>query len=179
MRDNDRHNRDRMQLMERLYSQFYRRLYLYAMTFVSDADDAGDIVSDLFSDLWQQWQMTVEVNPPPSNYLYTSVRNRCLDWLRHNKVHANYIRLAEATAETFDNVEEVEAYERRIAEISRIISTLPEPKRSVLNCCYFKHLTYRQAAEQLGLSTVSVKKHIMGVFKMLRKALKNNKVFIL
>lgn len=164
-----------MQLMERLYSQFYRRLYLYAMTFVSDADDAGDIVSDL----WQQWQTTAEVNPPPSNYLYTSVRNRCLDWLRHNKVHANYISLAEATAEAFDNVEEVEAYERRIAEISRIVSTLPEPKRSVLNCCYFKHLTYRQTAERLGLSTVSVKKHIMGVFKMLRKALKNNKDFIL
>ncbi len=165
--------------MERLYSQFYRRLYLYALTFVGDADEADDIVSDLFSDLWQQWQASAaEIKPPPSNYLYTSVRNRCLDWLRHSKVHANYIRLTEATAETFDNAEEVKEYERRIAEIARVINTLPEPKKSILDCCYFKHLTYRQTAEKLGLSVVSVKKHIMGVFKMLRKALKNNKAFI-
>lgn len=168
-----------MQLMERLYSQFYRRLCLYAMTFVGDADEAGDIVSELFSGLWQQWQVQeAEIKTPPSNYLYTSVRNGCLDHLRHNKAHANYIRLAEATAETFDNAEEVEAYERRIAEMSRAISTLPEPKKSILDCCYFKHLTYRQTADKLGISVVSVKKHIMGVFKMLRKSLKNNKAFI-
>lgn len=166
----------KMQLMESLYGKFYKQLYIYALSFLSDEDDAVDIVSDFFSDLWQQWQYADDITPPPSNYLYTSIRNRCLDRLRHDQVHRNYALLAE-TRETLDNTDEVEAYERKLSELGHIIEGLPEPKRSIMTCCYFKRLTYKQTAEQLGLSVSSVKKHIMRVFKMLRQSLKNNKEF--
>lgn len=175
MREKD-YNDEKMKLMEQLYARFYKPLYIYALSFLNDEEMSGDVVSDFFSDLWQLWQTTDYATPPPSNYLYTSVRNRCLDILRHDKVKQNYAKLSE-TREKFDNAEEVAAYERKITELSRILSQLPEPKKSIMDYCYFKHFTYRQTAEKLGLSVASVKKHIMRVFKMLRETLKNDKEF--
>ena len=61
--------------------------------------------------------------------------------------------------------------ENRISELKEAIDRLPEPGKTILHCCYFKHMTYQQAAEQLQLTLVVIKKNMLKVFKILRKEL--------
>ncbi len=159
-------------LMEQLFETYYTRLYLYALNFLEDEEDAKDVVSDAFATIWQQWQHETEPKEPSSSYLYTTVRNQCIDLLRHSKVKENYATFVEQYGELSD--EDGDEYEERIQELARHIEELPEPEKSILHCCYFKHMSYQETADALQLTLVVVKKRMLKVFKLLREVLRND-----
>ena len=163
------HRRKQMRLMEQLYEQYYRRLYLFALAMVGDEEDARDIVSEVMASVWQQWQCDADTTPTKS-FLYPATRNRCLDVLRHNKVHERYAAMAAAT-DSFSTDAEVDEYEERIAMLYEAIGNLPEPDRSIVSCCCLNRLTYKQAASHLGLTEAVVHRRIMRAYKQLRERL--------
>jgi len=163
------HRRKQMRLMEQLYEQFYRRLFLFALSMVGDEEEARDIVSEVMAGVWEQWQAE-SVAAPTKSLLYTATRNRCLDVLRHSKVHERYAAMAAAT-DSFSTDAEVDEYEERIAMLYEAIGNLPEPGRSIVRCCCLNRLTYKQAASYLGLTEAVVHRHIMKAYKLLRAQL--------
>ncbi len=163
------HHRKQIRQMEQLYEQFYRRLYLFALAMVGDEEDARDVVSEVMVSVWQQWQSDADKTPTKS-FLYTATRNRCLDVLRHNKVLERYAAMAAAT-ESFSTDADVDEYEERITILYEAIGNLPEPGRSIVRCCCLNRLTYKQAANYLGLTEAVVHRHIMKAYKLLRERL--------
>lgn len=155
--------------MEQLYKQFHTRLYLYALTILDNEDDAKDTVSDVMQQIWEQWHADgTEECIPGAAFLYTAVRNRSLDRLRHSKVTGRYAEAMRAT-EAFDDDGQAEEYETRVERIRHAISQLPEPGQTVLRHTYFKNLTYKQTAEILGMSENMVHKHMIRMFRLLRE----------
>ena len=68
---------------EIIYKTYYSRLYYYTFQFITDEENSKDIVNDVFEKIWiQRHELKLETL---SSYLYTLVRNRCLDYLRHKK----------------------------------------------------------------------------------------------
>lgn len=158
--------------MENLYSLFYQKLYAYAMGMLDDEDVAMDVVSGVMQTVWEDWNSeSPKLLNPSSAVLHTMVRNRCLDVLRRAKVKEKYVAMVEATTE-FEDDEAVRDFEERIAEVRSAVNKLPEKTRNVLECTYYKKLSYRETAEWLGISEVTVKKHMMKAYKMLREMLK-------
>lgn len=157
--------------MESLYERFYRQLYLYALTFLSDEEEARDIVQNTFAYLWNKWQINEEDHAATSTYLYRLVRNQCIDFLRHDQARRNYTALMQLT-DTMENPEDSIEYENRIVMLERAVVQLEEPGKSILRCCYYEKMTYQQAAEKLGLTLVVVKKNMLKVFKKLKNMLK-------
>lgn len=160
--------------MERLFSSYYTRLYLYALNILEDEDEAKDVVSNVFALIWQQWQQSEQPKPPGASYLYTLVKNNCIDQLRHSKVKENYALFVERYSK-YSYDEEPAEYERRIQTVSLLIDRLPEPDKSILHCCYFKKMSYKETAESLQLTLVVVKKKMLKVFKFLREELRKDK----
>lgn len=66
---------------ESVFSEFYVPLVLYACKFVKDHDVAEDIVQDFFCKLWEGRRHLPDIRSFKT-YLYTSVRNRSLNYLR-------------------------------------------------------------------------------------------------
>lgn len=161
----------RMAEMERLFKAFQHKLYLFALTYLNDTEEAHDVVSSVFETIWQQWHMGKAVETTPT-YLYTLTKNRCIDLIRREKARRNYADLLNA-AEQFDTSAAVHNYEQRIVKLQEAMETLPEPGKTILNCCYFKHMSYQETADALQLSLVVVRKNMLKVFKMLREKLKN------
>jgi RNA polymerase sigma-70 factor (ECF subfamily) len=161
-------NNNDIDKMRRLYEQFYDRLFLYARTFLDDVEESRDVVSETFQTVWERWQN--DVRDPGSSYLYTIVRNRCLDRLRRSKASINY-REEAIHSEAFSNDEEVQEFEKRVSLIHQAAESLDEPGRTILRCTYYDKLTYRETAEKLGISENMVHKHMLKVFKQLRKLL--------
>ena len=156
--------------MESLYKRFYRQLFLYALTFLEKDEEANDAVSDIFAIVWHKWQEKDNGAEPTLSYLYTLVRNRCLDILRHDKARRNYAALMELS-NPLDTYEEALEYEQRIKELSKVIAALPEPGKTILNCTYFKKMTYQQTADLLELSLKTVKRNMLKVFKIIHNSL--------
>ena len=167
---NMRKNNEMMSLMETLYESFYQRLFLYALTFLDNEDEAKDTVSEVFSKVWSEWKKCGHAEQVTQAFLYRLTRNKCLDILRHDKARRNYVAFLDKMP-SFENDDDVVLYEDRIIQLKQAIENLPEPGKTILHCCYFKHLTYQQTAELLNLTQVVVKKNMLKVFKILRKEL--------
>lgn len=150
---------------EIVYKEYYVRLYHYAYDFVDDMDVSKDIVSDVFSKLWKNYQH-LDVDKLPS-FLYVCVRNECMNYLRKQRGMDKYVEYCKAAFS-----EEDESYwqtmDERIAEIAKVVDAMPSKTRFVLEQCYLEQHTYKEVAEMLDISTNGVKKHIMKAFSMLR-----------
>lgn len=161
----------KIQRMELLYEKFYNRLYLYAHTFLFDADEAKDVVGDVFQMIWEDWSHEdSRYEDPTVSFLYVTIRNRCLDRLRHTKASDNYVSEF-MNAGLLVNDEEVADFEERVLLLRKAVDRLPEPGRTILLHVYFKRLTYHQTSEMLGVSENMIHKHMVKMLKLLRKML--------
>lgn len=163
---------DKWHGMEQLYEQFYERLVVYAFGFLSSKEEASDVVSGVMELIWNDWQADTPRYPNPNApLLYSLVRNKCLDILRHSKAHNRYASLFLATADMTTPMD-VDAFEERISKLQAAIAELSDADRDVLRCTYFEHMTYKQAAEALDISENTVHKRMLRTFRTLREMLK-------
>lgn len=96
---------------EIIYKTCYSRLYYYTFQFITDEENSKDIVNDVFEKIWiQRHELKLETL---SSYLYTLVRNRCLDYLRHKKVEQQY-------ADLYDLISQKEFDDSELYELSLI-----------------------------------------------------------
>lgn len=151
---------------ERMYKENYARLYYYAFRFLTDEEACKDVVNDVFEKVWQQFdELKAETS---SAFLYTQVRNRCIDRLRHQQVEEQYAELYRALSE---DVSEIRADEReeRLARIEKTIANLTDPTKTILKQCYYENKKYQEVADEFGISVSGVKKHIVKALKLLRE----------
>ena len=151
-----------------LFLAMHPKLIRYATTLMGDADEAKDIVSDVFGKAWQEFD---SLSNEPNAWLYTATRNGCLNRLKHQQVELSHIEaIVLATQADVDNgYWEHEALLQKAEAIAR---SLPEPTCTVLRLCYWEKKTYQEVAEQLGISPDTVKKHISKALQMLREEMK-------
>ncbi len=160
---------DEEQRFHTLFVEMYPMLVRYAAALMTDADEARDIVSDVFERAWQR-HATLD-DESGHAWLYAAVRNACLNRLKHLQVEREHLEaVIEATrADMADNYRQHEVLLRRAEEIAH---SLPEPTRSILRMCYWDKQTYRQVAEHLGISPDTVKKHISKALRTLRETMR-------
>lgn len=152
------------QQFDRLYRTYYKPLFHYAYGFVDDAEGCRDILADVFERLWnRRKQITADT---ASSYLYQCVRNECIDRVRRMKLERQYEDYALAAAGRTTTIEEED---ERLKAIRDTIKAMPEKTQQVLEACYFEDKKYREVAEQMDISTSTVKKHIVRALATLRE----------
>lgn len=148
-----------------LFLSMHPRLIRYATTLMGDADEAKDIVSEVFGRAWEYFS---SLGDEASAWLYTATRNACLNRLKHLQVEQAHIEaIVLATQADVDNG--YWEHEILLQKAEAIARSLPEPTCTVLRLCYWEKKTYQQVAEQLGISPDTVKKHISKALRMLRE----------
>ena len=68
-------------LIDSLFRSQYRPLCIYAIHYIGNTDEAEDIVSACFAMLWERMAGGVKIENARA-YLYSAVRNSCIDRLR-------------------------------------------------------------------------------------------------
>ena len=79
------HELDKFKL---LYLENAPRLIFYASKYV-DSDTAEDLVHDIFIKIWQKKEI-YSVEEGLKTYLFRSVQNACLDYLKHKSIEMTY-----------------------------------------------------------------------------------------
>ena len=135
-----------------LYEEFFHVLLAVACKYV-EREVAEDIVQDVFFKLWstpQKFLHTTDLR----FYLYRSVQNQCLNYIRDKKVEDRYRDRAEVVSEDFfyNTVLEEEIFIR----LQQAIEELPEKYRKVINL-NLEGLSDKEVALRLGISIDAVK----------------------
>lgn len=148
------------------YRRYYSSLYYYAYGFVEDAEACRDVVADAFG---QAWTNVSRLTPATlKSYLYTCVRNKCIDYLRRTQAEKQYVESLTEVAEEDEGLTP-EELEERLQTVEQLLEELPPKTRFVLEQCYYEHKKYQEVADILEVTTHAVKKHITKALSFLRE----------
>ncbi len=155
-----------------LFNFYYPGLVVYANRFLVNNHLAEEIVQGIFVKLWQD-RRYIEINSSVKSYVFQSVKNKCLDILKHRKIKDHYASKVRHEAETsneetWDTYVESELYLILIREIEK----LPPECQKVFRYSRMRNLSNKEIAEKLGISVRTVENQISKALKILRIALK-------
>jgi RNA polymerase sigma-70 factor (ECF subfamily) len=166
---------------ERLYLQYRPRFVTIATGYVRDRMVAEDIVTDCFMSYFENRdRLSAEIMPVM--YIMTSVRNRCLNWLRdqstHNRIEEHIQQTSQrsikANLMSLEVCDPHKLFEDEVSEIvRREISAMPTITQRVLTGLRFEGRSYADIASELGISVRRVEYEVQKAMKKLRNALKD------
>lgn len=155
-----------------LYHRYYQVLVLYSMSLVSDETAAEDIVQDVFYVLWKK-RLSFEHPSNLKSYLYNSVRNKSIDFIRHRNVQANYVEQVLNSHPSFDvsaQGEENFFSEEIYRQLFQAIEKMPNRQREIFKL-YLEGKSNADIAEALQITVETVKVHKRRGKEYLRKNL--------
>lgn len=153
---------------EKLFRELFKPLCGFAMKYVGDLDEARNLVHEVFITVWEKFD-SLPADTNYKSYLFTSVRNRCLNYLRDKKNHLSLEKMSEDNfSETNTQLETAELEK----EIELAIHSLPDKCRQVFELNRMEGLKYAEIAEKLGISVKTVEAQMSKALSVLREHLR-------
>ena len=139
---------------------------------MNDEDTAKEITQNVFINLWQN-KKHIDSDRPVKSYLFTSVRNRCLNHIRDNKKFRSSVLDVEIA--DYETAYESDAFsvEELETKISSALDKLPERCRQVFTLNRFEDMKYKEVAEKLNISVKTVEVQMSKALKIMREELKD------
>jgi RNA polymerase sigma-70 factor (ECF subfamily) len=157
--------------LESLFREHFTGLCQFAAGYVRDDDVAMEIVQDAFVNLWEK-RDTIDLSKPVKSYISTSVRNRCLNYLRDHKKFSNDLLVLENLShETIYDPSDRLVETDISKQIAGAIAELPEKCREVFIMSREEHLKYQQIADRLNISVKTVETQMSKALQHMRNRL--------
>lgn len=158
----------------------------YARAFL-DEEWADDVVQDVLFSFWQN-RGRINTDYPIRSYLLRSVYNRSMNYLRRQKLAADFrewndMRIMELGLEGSDpdrNPVIRRLFDGDLREsLTKAIDSLPARCREVFIKSYIEDKTNKEISMEMDISLSTVENHMYKALKLLRLALSDDKAFIL
>lgn len=156
--------------LKKIFDLYYEALVLYANRFLPLKDECEDLVQDIFVTLLEKKQSFPD-DVSLKAFLYKSIRNKCFNVIKHNKVKNKY------AASTIQSLEDDNLFLKQILEeeivrqLHQAINVLPDRKKEIIKLS-LKGLNNNEIAETLGIKLQTVKTMKSQSYKILRDQFK-------
>ena len=153
----------------KIFRHYYTDMVMFASLFLEDKADCEDVVQNVFTRLWSE-RHNQNIKVSLRSFLMTSVKNQCLDEVRHRKVKHNYHQQLppsplDITPENYYLFSELsERLESAMLE-------MPEADREALQLSRIERLKYAQIAQQQGVSVRTIEVRVSRALKFLSSRL--------
>lgn len=166
---------------EALFKEYYFILARFSWRYVGSESIAEEMVQEVMASIWETRE-SFEITGSLRAYLFKAVRNRSLDYLKHQRVKQKYIDSHRNKEDhSFIDIEfNDEERESRIRmAIEREIEALPHRSRMTFKLHRHDGLTYEEIAEVMDVSIKTVESQMVRTLKKLRERLSYLLSFIL
>ena len=157
--------------LQQLFDEHYVALCRTALRLVHRTEIAEELVQDVFIYLWEKRE-SLRITSSVSAYLFRAVRNRSLnhlksraaryDWAAPVEEHHRPTEASPADTLQFSQLNEA---------LEHALQKLPQKCLLIYSLSRYEELTYREIAEQLGVSVKTVEYHMGQALKYLRQYL--------
>ena len=154
--------------IESLYMKIYRGLVSFANNYLSPNYSflSEDVVQECIYNAFKR-KDSIKRGFLKA-YLFTSVRNACLNILRKGRSNENYLKyFNESENDIINNIIEEETFHILFTTIEKLSFN----HREVLNMSFFEGLKISEIAQRLGLSEIAVKKRKANALEALKELL--------
>jgi RNA polymerase sigma-70 factor (family 1) len=171
---------DKMAFAE-FYNRYHKPVYRYLISLVKVPEIAEDLVHEIFLKLWDI-RLKLEIKENFKGYLFWMCHNKAADTTKKiagerilkNQLLLHYYHTL-STVETH-TLEQLQRYDNLIDEA---LNSLSPQRRKVYELCKKQGKSYQEAANELQISTHTVKEHMSYALSALRDFLRQNGEFSL
>lgn len=158
---------------ERYFRLLYRPLGMYALRMLGDIPSAEDVVQEAFAAVWVKVAQGTDIGAFKP-YIYRAVHNAAL--MRLRRADNNTVSIDElGTERVEDEAAPVTDADMELAErdarLWETVGRLPERCRQVLLMCKRDGMSYREVAEEMGISVKTVENQMNKALRTLRESL--------
>lgn len=149
------------------FRKYYTSLCYFANSILRDEEEAKDIVQECYIKLWNS-QTINERAETLRSFMYTAVRNRCLNFLKRKKIikKAQFQLLkSNNDLEYFDEA----AFAEMMRRIVNYTEDLPSQMQQVFKLYYIEGKKYTQIATELKSSPEAVRKQKTRALNFIRQ----------
>jgi len=157
-----------------LFKKYYSDLLRFCLKFVRKPEIAEEIVQDQFIYLWDK-RNNIKITSSIESYLYKSVRNKSIDYLKSSYVNLNF--------ENEDAILNKQGYLNPVSEIEMkdLVSIVEEAIRKLPEKCYAIFtmsrnggLSNKEIANKLEISIKTVENQITIALKKIKEYIEND-----
>lgn len=152
-------------------------MYAVALVMLGDADEAADVLNDVFADILGG--KTMVPTGCSDGWWVVAVRHRCLNLLSHRSARQRMERQLATDSHidtTRSEAEIVEAIDNEADRLDRVYqcidNSLAPQTRRILLMHYRDKKKYRQIASELGISETAVYKHLAKGIKQIKEEIR-------
>lgn len=159
---------------------WYSKLFNFAKGYLRDQENVAEVIQDVFLQLWDQRYKLAD-NTSLDAYLFTLTRNRCIDFIRRERLALQFIKdRADEYAQLTDSfyalsdpvLDDIFMKEFQ-KEIDSTVSSLPDQCKKVFLMSREKGLKNKEICQILDLSPKTVESHITKALKAIRYTLES------
>lgn len=156
---------------EAVYRLYFSKMCDLARYLIHESEVVEELAQDVFMKIWEnrrQWQPKGSIR----SYLYRAIKNRSLDYLKHQKVEHNWLKLnwgldADHQESPHEHLVQTELEQ----QIEKWVQELPDKRKMVFLLSRTHGLTNKEIAEVLDISVNTVETQMGRALKQLRGCL--------
>ena len=157
--------------LEMLFKAHYASLCRFAKSILKDAEQAEDMVQEVFMKCWDKREQ-IQLTGAFKSYLFTAVRNHCFNAL---KINERKFWMEEGMEDderiSVNDVIEQIAAKTLNEKINNAIELLPDKCRLTFQLSRFENMSYKEIAETMGVSVKTVENQMGKALSVLRSSL--------
>lgn len=147
------------------------KLYRLAKRILVSSDEAEDAVQEVLLKLWKGKQQ-IETYDNPEAYAVTMTKNYCLDRLKSKQ--ASNLKIVHNSHPAVENVESKIEVEDSVAMVFKIMETLPEQQKIVLQLRDVEQYEFSEIAKMIDSTEVAIRVALSRARKTVRDKLIKN-----
>lgn len=155
--------------LKKIYKLYGSRIFFFINSYTHNREISEELVQDVFIKLWN-YKENLESTKTVTSFIYTIAKNHAIDFIRKNRVKIYSIDSVNERDYSEGNLGEVKLiYDEEEKLIKEAIEHLSPRKREVFELHRIEKLTYKQIAEQLGITVSAVEKNISSALKEIQQ----------
>lgn len=154
-----------------IFNYYYSSLCAFSLQYIDDRKSVEDLVQDFFVYLWVE-APRIKIKSSLKSYLFTAIKNRCLDYQKHHKITEKYRNFILFSSEKDTNSSEYFFAESELRQaIQTSLGKLPPRCREIFEYSRLNGLSNQEISDKLEISKRTVELQISNALKILRKEL--------
>jgi len=154
-------------LFDRLFELTRDKLYCFVLKHTRNKHLTEDIVQHCYMKLWEHLE-TVDVERV-ENLLFTYARNAVIDHVRKKQSSVIVFSAVEEEQASTVHIDKQLEYAELSKQVNALIDRMPAKRKQVFVLVREYGLSYEEVSERMGISKLTIKKHMNEALRFLRK----------
>jgi RNA polymerase sigma-70 factor (ECF subfamily) len=145
---------------------FKDKMYRFAKRLLVSSEEAEDAVQEIYLKLWKGRESIGKYRNPEA-FAMTMTKNYCLDRLKSGQ--ASNLKIVHSNYQHSDNVQRKVEARDEVSILFRIMDTLPEQQRMILQLRDVEQYEFEEIAEMLDLRENTIRVNLSRARKTVRE----------